>query len=133
MLDRLKSFMQGRYGNDALNIFLVLLGCVVNLLLILFIPGRFYYFRSIGSIIYIITLVRALSRNFPQRQKENAKFLELSEPWRKHLYKKFNQYQDKNHRFFNCPQCHRTLRVPKNKGKINITCPHCNRQFKKRT
>lgn len=133
MLDRLKTFMQGRYGNDALNVFLILLGCAVSILLTLFIPGRFYYFRYLGTAIYLIALVRSLSRNLPQRQKENAKFLEVSEPWRKHLYKKFNQYQDKTHRYYNCPGCHRTLRVPKGKGKINITCPHCHREFKKRT
>lgn len=133
MLNRLKSFLQGRYGNDQLNIFLIILGCVTTLLLTLLIPSRFYYLRSLGSVIYLVALLRALSKNFPKRQKENAKFLELSEPWRKFLYKKYNQYQDKSHRYFNCPQCHRTLRVPAGRGKINITCPHCNRQFKKRT
>ena len=133
MLDRLKSFLQGRYGNDALNIFLILLGCALSILLTLFIPSRFCYFRSLGTVLYLVALIRALSRNLPKRQRENAKFLEVSEPWRKYLYKKFNQYQDKTHRYYNCPQCHRTLRVPKGKGKINITCPHCNRQFKKRT
>ncbi|MBQ6601171.1 MAG: hypothetical protein IIX36_05960 [Clostridia bacterium] len=133
MLNRLKSFLQGRYGNDQLNIFLIILGCVISLFLTLFIPSRLYPVRSLGSLIYLVALLRALSRNFPQRQKENAKFLEISEPWRKYLYKKYNQYQDKGHRYFNCPQCHRTLRVPAGRGKINITCPHCNRQFKKRT
>lgn len=133
MFNRLRAFMQGRYGNDAFNIFLIILGCVATLLLTLFIPNRFYQLRSIGSIFYIIAIIRALSKNFPQRQKENAKFLEISEPWRKFLFKKYNQYQDKAHRYYNCPQCHRTLRVPAGKGKINITCPHCQRQFKKRT
>lgn len=133
MIDRLKGFMQGRYGNDAFNIFLILLGCALSILLTLFIPSRFYYFRSLGTVLYLVALIRVLSRNLPKRQRENAKFLEKSEPWRKYLYKKFNQYQDKTHRYYNCPGCHRTLRVPKGKGKINITCPHCNRQFKKRT
>jgi len=91
MLNRLKSFLQGRYGNDQLNIFLIILGCVTTLLLTLLVPSRFYYLRSLGSVIYLIALLRALSKNFPQRQKENAKFLELSEPWRKFLYKKYNQ------------------------------------------
>lgn len=133
MLNRLRTFMQGRYGNDQLNIFLMLLGCVVSLLLTLFIPSKFYYLRSLGTVIYIIAILRALSKNFPKRQRENSRFLEKSEPWRKYLFKKFNQFQDKSHRYFNCPQCHRTLRVPAGKGKINISCPHCGKQFKKRT
>ena len=133
MLNRIKTFLQGRYGNDTLNIFLLLLGCIVSLLLTLFIPSRFFYLRSLGFLIYLVALLRALSTNFPKRQKENAKFLEVSEPWRKYLFKKYNQYQDKAHKYYNCPGCHRTLRVPSGKGKINITCPHCNRQFTKRT
>lgn len=133
MLNKLKSFMQGRYGNDQLNMFLIILGFTATLFLTLLVPSRFYYLRSLGTVIYIIALFRALSTNFPKRQKENHEFMRISEPWRKYLYKKFNQLQDKDHRYFNCPSCHRTLRVPKNKGKINITCPHCNRQFKKRT
>ena len=133
MLNRLKSFLQGRYGNDQLNIFLIILGCVVNLLLTLLIPAKFYPLRSLGTVIYIVALYRALSKNFLQRQKENARFMKVSEPWRRKLYKKFSQYQDKSHRYYNCPQCHRTLRVPAGRGKINITCPHCGRQFKKKT
>ena len=133
MLNRLKAFLQGRYGNDQLNMFLIIAGFVLSLLLTLLIPAKFYPLRSLGSVIYLVALFRALSKNFVQRQKENAKFLEISEPWRKQLYKKYNQYQDKAHRYFNCPGCHRTLRVPAGKGKINITCPHCGRQFKKKT
>lgn len=133
MLNRLKSFMQGRYGNDQLNLVLIIAGFALSLILTLLIPSRFYQFRSLGSILYIVALLRALSTNLPKRQRENAKFLEISAPWRKYLFKKYNQYQDKNHRYFNCPDCHRTLRVPKGRGKINITCPHCNRQFQKKT
>lgn len=133
MLNRLRAFMQGRYGNDQLNVFLILLGCAVTLLLTLFVPSRFYYLRSLGTVIYFFALLRALSKNFPKRQLENTKFLKMSEPWRKYLFKKYNQYQDKAHRYFNCPGCHRTLRVPAGRGRINITCPHCNREFRKKT
>lgn len=133
MLNKLREFMAGRYGNDQLNIFLVILGCVATLLLTLFVPGRFYYLRSIGTVFYVIVLLRTLSKNHSKRREENAKFLEKSEPWRKFIIKKIGQMQDSEHRYYNCPQCHRTLRVPKGKGKINITCPHCSKQFKKKT
>lgn len=133
MMEKIRSFMQGRYGNDQLNIFLTLCGCVATLLLTLLVPYRFAYLRSLGTVFYIVALTRMLSRNFPKRQKENARFMEISEPWRKYIFKKLGQYQDKEHRYYNCPQCHRTLRVPKGRGKINITCPHCQRQFKKKT
>lgn len=29
----------------------------------------------------------------------------------------------------NCPKCSARLRIPKNKGKISVTCPKCNNSF----
>lgn len=133
MIEKLRAFMQGRYGNDQLNIFIMLLGCVVTLLLTLFIPGKYYYLRSLGTVFYIIAVLRMMSKNLAKRSKENADFMKKSEPWRRFIAKKVSQKQDTTHRYYNCPQCHRTLRVPKGRGKINITCPHCSKQFKKKT
>ena len=36
-------------------------------------------------------------------------------------------------RYFRCPNCSSTLRVPKGKGKICITCPVCRKEFIKKT
>jgi glutaredoxin len=30
----------------------------------------------------------------------------------------------------NCPKCPARLRVPKDKGKITVTCPNCSNEFK---
>ncbi len=133
MFERLRTFMQGRYGNDALNFFIIILGCVTTFFLSLFVPARFYYLRMLGSVFYLIAILRALSKNTQKRYKENQSFLKVSEPWRKFIMKKVSQKQDTTHKYYNCPKCHRTLRVPKGRGKINITCPHCSKQFKKKT
>jgi glutaredoxin len=34
-----------------------------------------------------------------------------------------------DHRLVECDQCHAKLRVPVNKGKLNITCPECGNKF----
>lgn len=133
MMEKLRAFMYGRYGNDFLNIFLVILGCVATLLLTLFVPGKFYYLRSLGTVIYIVAFFRMMSKNHEKRRRENEWFLKKSEPWRLFIMKKLNQKRDTTHRYYDCPQCHRTLRVPKGRGKINISCPHCGKQFKKKT
>lgn len=125
--------MQGRYGNDQLNIFLLICGLIVTGIISLFVSPQHYYFRSIGTIFYLVVLFRSLSKNCEKRRSENAEFLKLSKPWRVFIMKKINQFRDKDHRYYNCPQCHRTLRVPKGRGKINISCPHCGKQFKKKT
>lgn len=40
--------------------------------------------------------------------------------------------QRKVYRFFTCPQCSQKLRVPKNKGKVRITCTKCGHSFIKK-
>jgi uncharacterized paraquat-inducible protein A len=82
---------------------------------------------------YIIVIYRTLSKNIPARQRENAKFIELIQPWKKFIIKKSRQFQDKDHRYYACPQCHNTLRVPKGRGKIKISCPHCQKEFIRKT
>jgi len=125
--------MYGRYGgNDALNIFLVILGAFITLILSFFFY-RAPFARLIGLIPYGIAVFRALSRNYDARIKENARFLEVSAPWRAFIQKKISQFRDKDHRYYACPKCHRTLRVPKGRGKIRISCPHCGKEFTKKT
>lgn len=125
--------MYGRYGgNDALNVFLIIIGAVVTLILSLLFY-RSPVTRIIGFIPYGIAAFRALSKNYEARIKENSKFLEISAPWRSFILKKINQFKDKDHRYYACPQCHRTLRVPKGRGKIKISCPHCGKEFFRKT
>ena len=125
--------MYGRYGgNDMLNIFLIVLGAVITLILSFFFY-RTPFTRLIGLIPYGIAVFRALSKNYEARIRENAKFLEISAPVRAFLTKKISQLRDKEHRYYSCPGCRRTLRVPKGRGRIKISCPHCGREFVKKT
>jgi len=39
----------------------------------------------------------------------------------------------KDFKFFECPSCGHTLRVPKGKGKVRITCPNCQTKFEGRS
>ncbi len=129
-MEKLRNFFAGRYGNDRLNIFLFILGCVLTFILSLF---KIPYIGIISYIPYGFAIFRMLSKNIIKRQRENAKFLTLSEPWRKFIKMKYNQFQDKDHKYYRCPKCNHTLRVPKGKGRIRINCPHCNKEFVKRT
>ncbi len=133
MLNKIREFMYGRYGgNDALNVFLIILGAVVTLILSFFFY-RTPFTRLIGLIPYGIAVFRAFSKNYEARIRENEKFLKVSAPWRAFISKKISQFKDKDHRYYACPQCHRTLRVPKGRGKIKINCPHCGKNFVKKT
>ncbi len=44
------------------------------------------------------------------------------------------QRQDKRYyKFYNCPNCNQKVRVPKGKGRIEITCPKCHTSFIRKT
>lgn len=126
----LRRFMYGRYGNDQLNTFLLVLYFVLAVLNIIF--NTIYLW--IASLIPICWLFfRMLSKNYGRRRAENAAFLRL---WRLVSgYFKTNRarMKDNMHRYYRCPSCRATLRVPKNVGKIEITCPVCGAKLTRKT
>lgn len=130
MLEKLQRFMAGRYGNDILNTAISVIGCLLSFILPLF---HIKYISLLAWIPFVIVIFRMLSKNIEKRQRENMKFLSFISPWVQYFTKKLRQKKDKEHRYYNCPECKRTLRVPKGKGKIKISCPHCKREFTKRT
>ena len=130
MLNKLRNLLIGRNGVDALAVALMVTGAVINFILSVTPSG---YFRLLGYIPYILALLRIFSTNIEKRRKENDAFIRYITPWKNHFEKKLRQKQDVDHKYYDCPGCGRTLRVPKNRGKIKISCPHCSREFTKRT
>ena len=122
--------MAGRNGMDAFARFLSS-AALVLLILSMFIPGY------VGAALWILALAclvysyfRIFSRNTAKRYTENAKFLSVKYKvtnWFRR--KKERIQQSKTHRFYRCPQCGITTRIPKGKGKIKITCPKCGNTF----
>lgn len=131
-------FMEGRYGADALGRFLSVSGCVIMLLAVIF---RSVWngilsnlFVSLALLCLIFCYGRVLSRNISARQKENDRYLQKEHA----VYDWFALKRDcfvqrRDYAFFRCPGCGRTVRVPKGKGRIRITCRHCGFSFEKKT
>ena len=97
---------------------------------------------NIRAELLIIALIifRCLSKNIPQRTKENEIFLNICErampflrkippffrrvaDWFKLQHRKFKDR--KTHRYIKCPYCKAVLRVPFRKGKHSLKCPKC--------
>ena len=130
MREKLIRFMQGRNGNDAFNRFLLFI-CLGLLILSLVLRG--FLGRLLNTLFLLLAVYiyyRMFSRNLYKRSAENAwywekrnmalaKFRLLKERW----------LQRKDFRFFSCPSCHTTLRVPKGRGKIKIVCRKCGTSF----
>ncbi len=122
--------MMGRNGNDQFNTAL-LIAAVVSLLMGSIFRGSLGgLFRLLVPVLLVYSYFRMLSKNIYKRQEENGKYLRLK-------YKavsKFNVLKErwkqrKDYKFFTCPSCHATLRVPRGRGKIKIVCRKCGNSF----
>ena len=75
-------------------------------------------------------IFRMFSKNTAARYKENVAYLKVKNRvvgWYANLRRRIRE--SKTHRFYKCPTCKTTVRVPKGKGKIRITCPKCGASF----
>lgn len=118
--------MIGRYGVDDFNRFL---NALVFILLIL---GIFIsrYFTYLGLVVIVYEYFRVFSRDISKRFKENIFYLNKKRKIDKWIAnKKIRISQRKTHRFYTCPSCKKTVRIPKGKGKVMIKCPICNTEF----
>ena len=130
MRQRLAQFMAGRNGNDQLNVFLL----VIDIILVF--AGTIAGGKA-GAIIYSIVLLlliciyfRMFSRNLYRRREENGKFMRIKyrvSAWLRVRHERWVQRKD--YKFFTCPSCRTTLRVPRGHGKIKIVCRKCGCSF----
>ena len=112
-------FMYGRYGPDQLNNALLILGVALAVV------GMLFSLPVLTVLSYLplgYCLYRMFSRNVNRRRLENQKYMQ-----------QLNRLRDRNSRYYSCPRCHQTVRVPRGRGKINIHGPKCGNQFIKKT
>jgi predicted RNA-binding Zn-ribbon protein involved in translation (DUF1610 family) len=123
--------MAGRYGPDHLNVAMIVISLVLNLTysFVGFLPLIFISYALLA-----LALLRMLSRNIGRRRAENDKFIRYWWPVRTKISRRVaNVKHRKTHKFIKCQGCGKTLRVPKGKGKLQITCPKCGERFIKKT
>ena len=123
--DALRRFMIGRYGSDQLGRWL--LGAAIVLIVLGMIGNRTGSAVLAGlSLLAYVPLIwsifRMYSRNIEARRRENLAFGRF-----------LTRIRDREHRYYACPKCRQTVRVPRGRGKINIRCPKCGEQFIKKT
>lgn len=127
----LRNFMIGRYGVDKLNTVLLVLSIVLTFISSI---TNITILLYLSYIPLILCIYRIFSRNTNARIQENYKFLKFYNPIESFVKKKLNILKgSKTHKYFECPNCKQTVRVPKGKGKVTITCPKCNTKFTKNT
>ncbi len=130
MKQRLLQFMAGRNGNDELNRFLLVADLVCLLLASFFRRGAGHFLMPLALVLIALTYFRMLSRNVMRRSEENMRFIRVRDKLQSSLRIKKEQWtQRKDYKFFVCPECKATLRVPKGRGKIKIVCRKCGNSF----
>lgn len=123
---RLQQLMMGRNGPDALGTATIwtALAVWVVYLFTRFVP---LYLACLALMGY--ALFRMLSRQVDKRRAENAAFLNAFRPLRRKCSNLSCRLRDREHRYFRCPNCGQQLRVPRGKGRIQVTCRSCGITF----
>ena len=114
-------WMQGRYGKDELNQFLILV-TLLPIFISFFVPEAL----KLALIPAGLALYRNSSKDYVKRRKERDIYIRTVEDtvqWLKVQERRWNDR--KTHRYFTCEHCKVVFRVPKGKGNIEVTCPKC--------
>jgi len=125
-----RNFMIGRYGNDELNTFLLIIALVF--MFMSRVPQLiFLYF--VAFLILIFSCFRMYSRNISKRYEEKMKFLKLKNKFMIFYRIKSDAWKHrKTHKYFSCKNCKASIRVPRGVGKIEVTCPKCKKKVIKK-
>lgn len=136
MKEKFIKFMQGRYGVDQFSKATMILALVCIVLAIFTKPGSTagIILDTVGLAAIVYTYFRIFSRNIQKRYAENQKYLGVTSKFRIRINKEKNlMSQRKTHHIYTCSGCGQKIRVPKGKGKIEISCPKCGNKFVKRS
>ena len=132
--ERFMMFMQGRYGMDSLNGFILVLSFVIWTVNIFVFNRLVHYIIMVVQLLLVALFIfRMLSRNVPMRSAENRRFQKVYEPvknWVQLTYKRIRDRKD--YRYLKCPVCKAQLRVKNIKGRHNVRCPKCRSEFEKK-
>ncbi len=125
--EQIARFMYGRNGMDNLNQFIFwfyIALLAINLLL------KSFILSYLDLILVGIFIFRNMSKNIWKRHEENRKYLKVQHKvtsWFKLQRSKWTDRKTKVYR--KCPNCKKTLRLPKTKGSHEVSCPCCQHDF----
>ncbi len=124
-------FMEGRHGPDNLSMLTLFTGLLLTIISTFTGSGILSF---LGLVLYILTIFRMFSRNQEARQKENRKYLELTNHAKTRITQFIRRQKNKKeYKYFKCPKCKVLLRMKRGAGEKDITCARCGHQFKQKS
>lgn len=131
MKEKLQKFFAGSYGSDGLNRFLTIIALAIYILAII---TKWPWIALLAMLLLILVIFRMLSKNIQKRSLEYQRFRKIKAKLIKPFSNLKIRYQQRHtHKFYRCPKCHQSLRVPKGLGELSISCPKCKTTFSKKT
>lgn len=114
---------RNNYGWDNLSRLLFILAVMFTL-------SRRTFILGICTGVY--AFYRTRSKDIEKRKSEARKFELLEEKLLGYM-KNMNFKNNLKYKITKCPNCNQSIRLPKYKGNILVTCPKCKREFKFKT
>lgn len=141
--EKYRSFMARRNGPDQLARDALVVALVFIVISVFCANTVRAVLLAIGIAFMVYSYWRLFSTKVADRSRENSAYLakrnQLLGKVRQPLERAGKKGQqaatrakDKDHRYFACPKCGQTVRVPKGAGKIRVTCPKCGEKFEKK-
>lgn len=131
ILEWFKRFMEGRTGVDHFSTGLLFLSIILTLI------GQLIGWKWVVMLAWlplVYCYYRILSKDKIKRHQENIVFLRYWYPIQTKIMNRYRQFKvRRQYKYYKCKDCGQQLRVPKGKGKIEITCPKCKTSFIKKT
>ena len=139
MKEWFNKFIQSRYGGDEYGRHLSMIAIVFLLLSVVF--YNILHITIASSICFVIGMIiifrcyyRMFSKDITHRTAENEKYLaSKAETDKLKAQRKARAEQKNTYKFFKCPNCKVYNRIPKGKGKVEITCPKCGEKFTRKS
>ncbi|MBQ2746690.1 MAG: hypothetical protein IJF35_03130 [Clostridia bacterium] len=131
-LERLRMFLYGRNGIDALGKFSFAVYLIVAFINIFVrnVNVKAIIF-TIQWLILLIVIFRIFSKNIPARRRENESFEKMVYKYKPAFSLLGERVKNiKTKRYRTCPNCKAVSRLPIKRGKHFVKCPKCNIPFK---
>ena len=120
-MNKIRNFMNGRYGSDELSRLLLVLAILLGIINLF---KNSIIMNIIESLLLVIIIYRTLSKNLYKRVKENNIYLDI-----KHKIISIVR-NDNNFIYRKCHKCKTKLRLPKpsKMGIKHVKCPTCGKR-----
>ena len=122
--DKINVFLKSRYGMDDFGKCIILIAMIIHVLGIMIHSSILV---GIAVAIAFFELYRMMSKEVWIRSEENIKYKRYIRLW------KVRYQERKISRIFMCKSCGRMIRVPKGKGRLQVTCKACGNKSIHRT